>query len=94
MSMIDRHQGIYRIVLTAVYRPIDQIDKNETVCFVSEESINLMEKCFCEAERKHLRVTLLGGYVLPLMLRMVKKAPKGVVAIIAWIIKPFSGIRK
>ena len=82
MSMIDRHQGIYRIVLTAVYRPIDQIDKNEKVCFVSEESINLMEKCFCEAERKHLRVTLLDG------------SPKGVVAIIAWIIKPFSGIKK
>ena len=32
MSMIDRHQSIYRIVLTALFRSVDQIDKNEKVC--------------------------------------------------------------
>ena len=29
MTMKKRHQGIYRIVLTAVYRPIEEIDKDE-----------------------------------------------------------------
>ena len=57
MSMTERHQRIYRIVLTAVYRPIDQIDKHEKVCIVGKGFINQIENCFFEAERKHHYLT-------------------------------------
>lgn len=33
MTMLKRHQGIYRIVLTAANRPIEGIEKNEKVVF-------------------------------------------------------------
>ena len=87
MSMLDRHQRIYRIVLTALYRPIDEIDENEKVYLVGGEYINLMEQAFFEAERKHLRTTLFSGYVYPGLNRIVNKGPKWVLVILARIMK-------
>lgn len=94
MSMIDRHQSIYRIVLTALFRSVDQIDKNEKVCLIGGEHINLMEQAFFEAERKHLRTTLLSGYVFPGLMCIAKKGPKWVIVILAWIIKVVIGSKE
>ena len=46
MTMYSRHQKIYRILLKAVYRPIEEIDRNEKVSLIGIDFINLIEKCF------------------------------------------------
>lgn len=76
MTMIDRHQKIYRLLLTAVYRPIKEIDMTEKVCFVGNDTINVIEKCFAQAERKHLGTTILSGYLVPTLQRIVNKRRK------------------
>lgn len=74
--MVERHQKIYRLVLTAVYRPIEDIDKTEKVCMVGYKTINIMEKCFAQAERHHLGTTLLSGYLVPALQKIVNKRKK------------------
>ena len=91
MSMIDRHQSIYRIVLTALYRPVDRIDRNEKICLIGGKHINLMEQAFFEAERKHLGTTLLTGYVIPVLMRIAKKGSKGINRILVWLVKAVIG---
>ena len=76
MTMIDRHQKIYRLILSAVYRPIEEIDKAEKVCIVGNDTINVIEKCFAQAERKHLGTTILSGYLVPTLQRIVNKRRK------------------
>lgn len=76
MTMIDRHQKIYRLILTAVYRPIEEIDRTEKVCIVGDASINVIEKSFAQAERKHLGITILSGYLVPTLQWIVKKRRK------------------
>ena len=74
--MIDRHQKIYRFILTAIYRPIEEIDSTEKVCIVGDASVNVIENCFAQAERKHLGTTILGGYLVPTIQRIVNKRRK------------------
>lgn len=73
MPMLKRHQGIYRIVLTAANRPIDKIDKNEKVCVVGNKMVEVIEKSFSKAEWRHPLTTVLSGYVVPTLQRIVKK---------------------
>ena len=76
MTMIDRHQKIYRLILTAVYRPIEKIDRTEKVCIVGDATINVIEKCFAQAERKHLGTTILSGHLVPSLRWIVNKKRK------------------
>jgi len=76
MTMIDRHQKIYRLILTAVYRPIEEIDRTEKVCIVGDASIYVIEKCFAQAERKHIGTTILSGYLVPTLQWIVNKRRK------------------
>ena len=76
MSMVQRHQGIYRIVLNAIYRPIEEISKDEKVCFVGKRQIDTIEKCFAQAERKHLGTTLISGYIVPVLQSIVRNRQK------------------
>lgn len=76
MTMIDRHQKIYRLVLTAVYRPIEELDRTEKVCIVGDARVNVIEKCFAKAERKHLGTTILNGYLVPTLQWIVNKIRK------------------
>lgn len=76
MTMIERHQRIYRLILTAVYRPIEEIDRTEKVCIVGYTSINDIEKFFAQAERKHLGTTILSGYLVPTLQWIVNKRKK------------------
>lgn len=76
MTMIDRHQKIYRLILTAIYRPIEEIDRTEKVCIVGDATINVIEKCFAQAERKHLGTTFLSGYLVPMLQWIVNKRRK------------------
>ena len=76
VTMIDRHQNIYRLILTAVYRPIEEIDRTEKVCIVGDASVNVIEKCIAQAERKHLRTTILSGYLVPTLQWIVNKRRK------------------
>jgi len=76
MKMIERHQRIYRLLLTAVYRPFEEIDKTEKVYVVREKFINTIENCFARAERQHLGITLLSGYLVPVLQRIVNKRRK------------------
>ena len=73
MTMIKRHQGIYRIVLTAVYRPIEEIVKDEKIYYIGYKSINIAEKCFFKAEWRHLGTTLGSGYLVPILRHIIKK---------------------
>lgn len=73
MTMLKRHQGIYRIVLTAANRPIEGIDKNEKVYVVGNKLLNVIEKGFSKAEWRHLWTTVLSGYVVPILQRIVNK---------------------
>lgn len=73
MTMMKRHQGIYRIVLTAAYRPVDEIDKDEKVCIVGEKVVNAIERSFSEAEWRHPGSTLLSAFVVPTLQRIVNK---------------------
>ena len=76
MTMIDRHQKMYRLILTAVYRPIEEIDRTEKVCIVGDATINVIEKCFAQAERKHVGTTILSGYLVPSLRWIVNKKRK------------------
>ena len=76
MTMIDRHQKIYRLILTAIYRPIKEIDSTEKVCIVGNAIVNVIEKCFAQAERKHLGTTILSGYLVPTLQWIVNKRRK------------------
>lgn len=73
MTMLKRHQGIYRIVLTAANRPIEGIDKNEKVYVVENNLVNAIEKEFSKAEWRHPWTTVLSGYVVPMLQRIVNK---------------------
>lgn len=71
--MIDRHQKIYQFILAAIYRPIEEIDSTEKVCIVGDASVNVIENCFAQVERKHLGTTILSGYLVPTIQRIVNK---------------------
>ncbi|MBO6169085.1 MAG: hypothetical protein J6O51_03850 [Bacteroidales bacterium] len=73
MTMLKRHQGIYRIVLTAANRPIEGIEKNEKVCVLGNSLVNAIEKEFSKAEWRHPWTTVLSGYVVPILQRTVNK---------------------
>ena len=73
MSMVERHQRIYRLLLKAMNRSIDEIGNNEIICIVENQTINLLEELFAKAERRHFRTTFLSGYVIPIMQRFVNK---------------------
>ena len=73
MTMWERHKRIYRIFLNAVYRPVEEINKDEKVCLVSENMINLMEECFSKAEWRHLGATILSGYIVPTLQHILIK---------------------
>lgn len=73
MTMLKRHQGIYRIVLTAANRPIEGIDKNEKVYVVGNKLLNVIEKGFSKTEWRHPWTTVLSGYVVPILQRIVNK---------------------
>ena len=72
--MKKRHQGIYRIILTAVYRPIEEIDKDEKVGLLGENVIRGIERSFFKAEWKNLRTTIMSGYVVPVLRGIIKKS--------------------
>ena len=76
MTMIERHQKIYRLVLAAVYRPIEEIDKTEKICIVGNDYINVIEMCFAQAERHHMGTTILSGYLVPALQRVVNQRKK------------------
>ncbi len=73
MTMLKRHQGIYRIVLTAANRPIDEIDKKEKVYVIGNKMVGVIEKCFSKAEWRHPWTIVLSGYVVPNLQRIVNK---------------------
>ena len=73
ITMLKRHQGIYRIFLSAVNRPIEGIDKNENVCVVGDNLVNAIEKELSKAEWRYPWTTVLSGYIVPTLLRLVKK---------------------
>ena len=72
VPMIQRHHSIYRIILTAVNRPIEEIDKNEKVGFLGEHQIDIIEKCFSKAERNHLGAAI----IVPFIERIIRKRKK------------------
>lgn len=76
MTMYSRHQKIYRILLKAVYRPIEEIDRNEKVSLIGIDFINLIEKCFFIAERKNIGITLINGYLKPIFRGIKNKRQK------------------
>ena len=72
VPMIQRHHSIYRILLTAAYRPIEEIDKKEKIWLIGESQINTIEKCFSKAERNHLGAAI----IVPLLERIIRKRRK------------------
>lgn len=72
VPMLQRHHSIYRIILTAAYRPTEEIDKNEKIWIIGERQINTIEKCFSKAERNHLGAAI----IVPLLERIVRKLEK------------------
>lgn len=73
MTMLKRHQGIYRIVLTAANRPIEEIDKSEKIYVAGNSLVNAIEKEFSKAEWRHPWTSVLSGYVVPILQRTVNK---------------------
>lgn len=69
--MIERHKRIYRLVLIAKNRPITDIDKDQKICILDNRRINLIERLFARAERRHLGTTILSGYLIPKLQRIV-----------------------
>ena len=76
MTMMERHQRIYRVVLTAVYRPLDEIDKKARVTLIGDRQINIIEKCFSKVERNHLGTTIISGYLIPLLELIINRPQK------------------
>ena len=72
VPMIRRHHSIYRIILTVINRPIEEIDRNEKVGFIGEHQIDIIEKCFAKAERNHLGAAIIA----PFLERIVRKLEK------------------
>ena len=75
MTMWERHKRIYRLFLNVIYRPIEEVNNDENVCFVSEKTINVMEECFSKAEWRHLGTTILSGYIVPLLQQFFDQTP-------------------
>lgn len=69
--MIERHKRIYRLVLIAMNRPISEIDKDQEICILDNRRISFIEGLFARAERRHLGTTILSGYFIPKLQRIV-----------------------
>ena len=72
VPMIQRHQSIYRLVLTAASRPIEEIDKNEKIGLIGDSQIDIIEACFSKAERNHLGAAI----IVPFLERIIRKLEK------------------
>lgn len=84
MTMLERHYKIYRMVLNMVYRSIEDIDKNEKVGVITTGQINIIEKCFARAERKHLGATITSGYLIPLLQKFLINSKKKEYSVRGW----------
>lgn len=65
---IERHKGIYRILLTIVNRSKDRPGFLEYDLMI----INQIEKAFARAERKRLYITIRNAILWPILSKLLK----------------------
>ena len=73
VTMLQRHQSIYRIVLSAANRPVEEIDKKEKIRLIGERQIDTIEYCFSKAERKHLGAAIVAPILDSIVRRLEKR---------------------
>ena len=73
---LPRHQGLYRITLKAMNRPIEEVEPEDIYAVLDKRAISVIENTLAKAEWKSLGATLTGAYIIPLLRAIVKRLEK------------------
>ena len=64
---LERHKGIYKIVLNAMQR--QEIHEDDRI--LDKSHIDFIESCLCKVERKNLFVTIRNIIILPMLQKIL-----------------------
>ena len=73
---LPRHQGLYRITLRAMNRPLEEVDPKDIYAVLDKRAISVIENSLAKAEWKSLGVTLTAAYIIPFLRAIVKRLEK------------------